>query len=195
MKLPSITKAKDCFDKVADGFGLTCIESSEQLLKYQNEFVSLTVALDRLRSFELSITLGGNGAQYPQESFSLAEILRFRGRQESDFLDGLMVVDEEGLSNILPRVANLILIHAADFLSGNKESYSQIQEWRNMECKKFELDSSLKYAREIIEEAWKARDYETIVNVLSPIKGGLTEFEIKRLEYALKHTGHTNSSS
>jgi hypothetical protein len=47
---------------------------------------------------------------------------------------------------------------------------------------------NLTQKRRELEEAWRAKDYVRVVTLLRPLRDALTPSELKKLEYAEKHT-------
>lgn len=191
MTLLFSTEARRQFDPVAQQFGLVCVASGEQGLRYENENVFLEVNFDNGRSYELGVEIGKRHTQYPGPPFSLAEILRLRGVQDAAFVSGLMISDELRLTSILSRLVRLTLDHASDFLMGNDFSFAQVEKLRNQECAEFELASQLGYARSAVDKAWPARDYKAIVKALEPLEPHLSPAEKKRLEYSRKQLSYS----
>ncbi|MCI0653057.1 MAG: hypothetical protein L0Y39_01070, partial [Methylococcaceae bacterium] len=93
---------------------------------------------------------------------------------DAGFVAGLIISDQALLPNILSRIARLTVDHASDFLKGNNFSFAQLEKLRNKESSEFELASQLRHARSIIDTAWPARDYRTIVKVLEPLEKHLS---------------------
>ncbi len=184
MALLFSTEARRQFDPIAQQFGLNCVTSTEQGLRYENDNVFLEVNFDNGRSYELGVEIGKRYAQYPGSSFSLAEILKLRGIQEAKFVSRLMNSDQARLPGILSTLVRLTLDHASDFLMGNDFSFAQVENQRNKESSEFELESKLRYARSVVDVAWPAKDYKAIINVLESIESHLSTTEKKRLEYS-----------
>lgn len=184
-------EARQHFDPVAQQFGLICVTSNDQGLRYENEKVFLEVNFDNGRSYALGIEIGKQHTQYLGPPFSLAEILRLCGIQDAAFVSKLMVSNELQLPGILSRLAQLTLDYASDFLMGNDLSFARIEKLRNKESAEFELASQLRYARSIIDIAWPARDYKAIVKALELLEPYLSPSEKKRLEFARKQLSHS----
>ncbi len=190
MTLLFSSAARRQFDPVAQQFGLVCMASDEQGLRYENDNVFLDVNFDNGRSYELGVEIRKRHTQYPGPPFSLAEILRLRSVQDAAFVSGLMISNESRLPDILSRLARLTRDHAADFLMGNDFSFAQVEKLRNQESAEYELASQLRYARATVDMAWPARDYEAVVKALEPLESHLSPSEKKRLEYSRKQMSH-----
>ena len=110
-------EARRQFDPIAQQFGLICVTSSEQGLRYENENVFMGVNFDNGRSYELGVEIGKQHTQY-LGPFSLAEILKLRGIQEAKFVSGLINSDQARLPEALSKLVRLTREHASDFLRG-----------------------------------------------------------------------------
>lgn len=186
MTLSFALEAKRHFDPVAQQFGLTFAASNERVVRYENDKVFLEVDFDNGRSFELGVEIGKKDVRYPGPPFSLAEILRLRGIQDTAAAYALMASDETRVQTTLARLAGLTADHAADFLMGSDFSFAQVEKLRNKESAEFELASQLRHARSAVETAWSVRDYATVVKVLTPLENHLSPAEEKRLDYSRK---------
>ena len=113
--------------------------------------------------------------------------MKLRGIEEAKAVSRLMNSDQTRLQGILSTLVRLTRDHASDFLMGNDLSFTQVQNQHNKESSEFELDSQLRNARSIVDEAWPVKDYKAIVNVLEPLDSHLSNTEKKRLEYSRKH--------
>jgi hypothetical protein len=144
------------------------------------------VNFDNGRSYELGVEIGKQHTQYLGSPFSLAEILKLRGIQEAKFVSGLINCDQARLPEALSTLIRLTREHASDFLMGNNLSFAQIEKLRSKESAEFELQSQLRYAKSVVDEAWPAKDYKAIVEVLESLESHLSTAEKKRLEYSRK---------
>lgn len=173
------------FDRVAQQFGMTCVLSTERQLVYKNDAVFMAVNFDNGRSFEIGVEIGLEVE--PRRAFSLAEIMRLR-KLSTEMIDGLMVVDTARLQGALELLARLTLEHASDFLSGNKFSFAQISKLSDLESKIYAHERDLRSARAKAEIAWTQKQYPGVVATLTSIEQYLSPAEIKRLDYARKHS-------
>lgn len=184
MSLLFSTEARRQFDPVSQQFGLVCVACTEWGLRYQNDDVFLGVNFDNGRSYELSVEIGKRDTRFSGPSFSLSEVLRLRGVQDSISTNALVVSDETRLKTGLTRLAELTVRYAPDFLMGSDISFVQVAKLRDNESADLSLASQLRHARSTTEAAWTARDYKAVVAALEPVEQHLSPAERKRLEYA-----------
>lgn len=179
-------EARRWFDPIGERFDLNCVSSSESNVRYENARVVLLVTLDRRGSGELGVEIGRRSDRYPGPPFSLGEILRLRGVEDAVVASGTMIGDEARLPALLSRLADLTNRHASDFLAGNEFSFSQAQSLRNRESADFERRSRIATLRSRAEVAWRARDYEAVVNALDPIEDQLSPADRLKLDHCRK---------
>lgn len=186
MTVPFASEAKRHFDPIAQQFGLSCVVSTERVVRYENNNVFLIVNFDNGRSYELGIEVGKKKLGQPERPFSLAEVLRLRGVADVATIDGIMVSDAAWLPAAMTRLAALTSQHASDFLMGNDLSFAQVAKLREKEGDAYALERDLRVARVKSEVAWSGRDYRAVIAALEPMEPHLSSAEKKRLDYSRK---------
>lgn len=186
MSLLFSAEARRQFDPVAQRSDLVCVDSTERTVRYENEIVFLIVNLDNDRSYELGVEIGKRDARFPGPPFSLAEVLRLRGVEDTISVNALIVSDETRLRTGLARLADLTARYASDLLMGSDFSFMQVAKLRDIESAELWLASQLRFARSTSETAWAMRDYQGVIKALEPVELHLSPAEKKRLDYSRK---------
>lgn len=175
------------FDPVTAQFGMSCVASDDNYLRYENARAFLLIRRDSRGSGELGVEFGRRRPGSFGPPFSLAEILRFRGVTDASAASAPMISRSSQLPVALSKLAELTRTHASDFLAGNERSFSQVSDFRKKEGVDFERQSQLRRLRSAVGAAWRERDYETVVRALEPFADHLSETEKRKLQYSRKH--------
>lgn len=175
------------FDPVAERFGLSCVASSEQRVRYENEAVFLTVHFDNGRSYELGVEVGRKTSTQSERPFSLVEVLRLReAAADAASIDGIIVSDAARLPDAIKRLAALTSEYTSDFLRCNDFSFAQVGRLREKEGDAYALERDLRVAKAKSEIAWSSRNFKALIAALEPLEPHLSSAEKMRLEYSRK---------
>jgi len=173
---------KPLFEK----YGLSCVRSDEQIVRFENSSVWVAVHYDSGRSGELGVEIGQIGAEDAVPPFSLEEVLRCVGVLEARSIEKLATGDERQMSDTMDLLAGLLRTHAEPFLSGDGAMYAKVQSHRWKEGSEYAIATVLKRAREKAHEAWTSGDYWGVVRAFGEVEAHLSPAESKRLEYCRK---------
>lgn len=186
--VPFAFEARQHFDALAKQFGMSCVMSNDQEVRYENDDVFLIVNFDNGRSYELGVEIGRKREGQPERPFSLFEVLRLRSIAHAGSVEGMMISDASRLGNALTRLASLTLLHASDFLTGSAFSFAQVAKLRENESDAYARESTLRSARARSEVAWSKHDFGAVVEALEPLEQYLSPAEKKRLDYSRGHS-------
>jgi hypothetical protein len=139
-------------------------------------------------------------------SFILHELGLKIGMKDSEEKDGLSVSIEdlvilanhgpfhdlvfsvEGMESWLGEMAEVLKTHGKPFLIGDTKAYKKIAESQSSRAESYMMEMKMRSIREKLNQAWEAKDYTSVVAILKPVKNYLSLAELKKLEYAQKHT-------
>ncbi|HEX6794302.1 MAG TPA: hypothetical protein VF304_10675, partial [Casimicrobiaceae bacterium] len=142
----------------------------------------MTIGYDQEHSYELSVELAKAGLR---PSFSLGEVLRFAGAPPN-VASSFQVTEPNVLGQCVEKLAQALWKYGADLLRNDKNAFIKLTRFRNKESYEYELESRLRHARSLAEDAWQKRDYVAVVSALLPWSHVLSPSEKKRLEYSRK---------
>lgn len=175
------------FDPLAERFGLSCVASGEQRVRYENDSVFLTVHFDNECSYELGVEVGRKTSTQSERPFSLVEVLRLReAAADAASIDGIIVSDAARLPGAITRLAALTSEYASDLLRCSDFSFAQVAKLREKEGDAYALARDLRVARAKSEMAWSSRNFKALIAALEPLESHLSLAEKKRLEYSRK---------
>ena len=69
---------------------------------------------------------------------------------------------------------------------GDTQAFRHLEELFQVERDAFERERKSRYARGDADQAWSARDYQQLIDVLDPHEDSLSEVEKRKLELARK---------
>jgi hypothetical protein len=168
-------------------YGLKPVAEEVTLVRYESDAVFVNVYHGR-GSFEIGVEIGRLDRP---EKYGLGYIVSWAGMQAWEtegFGRGTMfqVSTPEGITNTVPRVAQLVKKYGDPFLTGRSLFYAELQEANERASVAFAQEQMLTRIRKEANAAWTAKDFARAAELLQPIEGELTEIEAKRLAYAEK---------
>ncbi|WP_435641088.1 hypothetical protein [Micavibrio aeruginosavorus] len=181
------TETRHQFDSIAEQFGLSRVTESLQQVRYENDLVFLLIHWDNTRSYEIGVEIGKKCTSGKDQSFPLHVVLKKDKAPDADRVSNLMVSDEKNLPAILQNLADIVMGHASDLLSGSEQSFAQIEAFSHHNNVAYAQNAELQHAKLIADKAWSEKDYVSIVRALEPVEENLSDTDKARLEYARKH--------
>jgi hypothetical protein len=148
----------------------------------------MLVDFDNGRSCELAVAFALIRPDPQQQPYSLAEVLRLRNRPEAAFMEGQQLVTQSSLEAALKKAASLASEFASEELQGNEKTFTNLANQRAAEAMDYGLARDLRAARLRADRAWQEKDFATVVSVYRPFLSHLSPSEVKRLEFASRHT-------
>jgi hypothetical protein len=97
----------------------------------------------------------------------------------------MWAADEESAGRALDRVTSLIRAYAIAFLAGDRSVYERALADRRQRGEDLTAKAMIGTRRlEGAEHAWRAKDYDTVHELLEPVRGLLDEHHLRRLRFA-----------
>lgn len=156
---------------------------SRGLITYRSNGVVVTISHDFNRSYELSLFVGQEDPPAPMFDFGVA--LR-SCNAPAGVPSSYQVSDEARLPKFVGELAGSLRSYCSDLLVGETQAFRQLEELFQVECDAFERERKSRYARGDADQAWSARDYQQVVDVLDPHEASLGKVEKRKLELARK---------
>ena len=172
-------------------YGFRCVSSSLELVRYENNDIFVVIRYDANRSYELGVEIGQlkavfNGQERP---FSLNEVFRLYKLNEAGIHSAVQASSQEAVVNCITKMASQLSQYGSDFLSNDVFAYKRLSDQREKECNDYELQTKLLHIRSDAQTAWKNKDYKQVIALFEPVKGELSDAELKKLHYAQKQIG------
>jgi hypothetical protein len=118
------------------------------------------------------------------DMFSLSDLLGAMNVDLPESKTPFQVSDEGRLGPFLDRLAEDMRDNAQAALAGDRVFYRELQRYRNSQAQAYMRDMNLRRVRARAEEAWRAHDFDKVVNLYSPVEDELTTSERAKLAYA-----------
>jgi len=180
--------AKNEFEFLVDEYGFSIKESQDYLIVYQSESVEVRISYDPGRTHELDIDICELAEIESRRfrSFSISYLLDLLG-VKSDITMGVHSGDMNVIKKFVSQIAQLVKEHAVELLKGNREYYSYLYKLMAEQNKDYYRIKNLNWIRSEVVILWAEKDYENIVDKLSPYRDLLSKSETMKLDYCLKN--------
>jgi hypothetical protein len=188
MDLQLQTIAAQEFAFLKSEYGFKCVKNSPWLVRYESDVVFINIYFDWNRSYEFGCELGRNdnlrgSLKVP---FDIGEIIRSKGNSDEHIGSSFQVTSRDSLEKFAKELASSLKYYAHEFLRGSSDAFNQVADLRDKECKEYALEKELRLMRSKLGDAWHNKDYQKVIELLSPLREKLRESELKKLKYALK---------
>lgn len=158
------------------------------IVHFESDRVGINVVYDKHRSFEVNLFFGLINAEDGSvlTSYSIGELLRFKGVNIKENYRGFMASDEKNMIFAVKELSRLLKKYGEKILSGDNDEFNQLANYRHQEAKEYKLQKKIYLVRKDATTAWKNKDFKTVVSLYESIVNYLKDSELKRLNYAKK---------
>jgi len=179
--------ALDALGFMVQDYGFRCTKIGPLIVRFESEFVYFEVTHEP-RSFEIDFSVGR--IDKPDERYTLSELNVFVGySEEGKTYPALMAYKPEAIKEVLMQVGERLKSKGGPILQGRTEAFEKLEKIRSSAPNDYFNGVHVGRAKRIAEDAFRAKEYDKVVQALEPIKGCLGQAELKKLEYAIKHIG------
>jgi len=179
--------ALDAFGFMVPDYGFRCTKISPLIVRFESEYVYFEVTHEP-RSFEIDFSVGR--IDRPDERFSLSELNVFMGyAEEGKSYPALMAYKPEAVKEVLAQVGDHLKDKGGSVLQGRADAFEKLASIRASAPNDYFNGVHVGSAKKAAEDAFHAKDYGKVVKALEPIKGCLSQAELKKLDYAKRHSG------
>jgi len=177
------------FEFLMHKYSFKCVQSDSCKIQYESDAVFVTVHFDENRSYELGCELGrmDDSEGSLECPFDLGEIIRWKELSQKDIHTAFQVTNIEDLQKFCQLLASHLQCYAHELLIGTESAFKTLADFRDKECVEYALARDLEIMRDQLEDIWQTKNYNKVIELLSPLKKHLKHSEIKKLEYALRH--------
>ena len=162
------------------GFEITHVDAEE--LRYESSSAVVSVQWDaRSGEHEVFVMLRSSDGG-ARTTYSLTDMLAMDGMH----LDAQppQVHDQYRLPPFLERSADALRTHCRDALRGDVSYFQRLEEFRRVNAEALTQQMARQRVRSDVEQAWRAQEYQAVVELYTSILTDLSDLEKSRLEYA-----------
>ena len=163
-------------------FGFSEVESLPTLVRYQNGDIEVDIYHGR-QSYEIGAGVTISGTRY-----SIPEIIQASDPEVFKQFRYAMTTTPEGVANALEELSLLMKRYCNVALEGNQQFITVLEKQRKQWSENYALDVLTKQLRPKASEAFRQKDYSTAANLYSRISECLSTAELKKLNFAIKHS-------
>jgi hypothetical protein len=165
-------------------FGFRCARSEATLVRFESPKLAVSIFHGR-QSYEISLEI--ENAQ-GSETHSFSEILRFVHNERAEQYRDYATHTVEGVAEGVRQLAELFQKCVNAGILGDSELFSRLKLQREEWARNYALETQLEQVRKKSESAWAEKNFEKVVQVLAPLQEHLNPSDLKKLEYAKKHS-------
>jgi hypothetical protein len=157
--------------------------STSNVLEYRAQRIGCTISLDTL-SYEIDMQFFL--CNDPSIVVSLAVLVRLTLGDGARFKCIFQPTTTDSLRDCLVRMRELLYSAAKDVLSDEEEVLQRAHAYVCMISRDYTAQVTTRLIRDRAEVAWLSRDYATVVLMYNGIHNDLSEYELRRLTYAMR---------
>jgi hypothetical protein len=170
-----------------ESLGFCCVFSEINLVRFESPKININIYHEKL-SYEIGSSIEFTGES---EIFSFSEILRLVHGKEMEQYRDYATHTVEGVAEGVRKLVELFRECVATGFLNNNQLFSLLTQQRRDWAKKYALETQLKQALKKSEFAWNEKNFGEVVKVLAPLEEHLNSTDLKRFEYAKKHSNST----
>lgn len=180
----------ECFDEMAESYGMRCAEEHEFHVRYGNNLATFGIAWDRRRSYEIGLGISLRSSASGLSTFELPDILRFQGATAAANEIAALRVEARGdLREPIGKFATLTKAYAGPFLAGDPQAYASIAKFMDQKIAEYNArlattGADVRALYQQANEAWLRQDYKRVVEVYLSITTPMPPFARERLAIA-----------
>ncbi len=164
--------------------GFRCVRSEATLVRFESTKLAVTVYHENL-SYEISSAIE---SVHGSDAYSFSEVLCLVNGERIEQYRDYAAHTVEGVAEGVRRLAELFRKCVDAGILNDRELFPRLKLQRSEWAKNYTLEIQLKQARNKSESAWAEKDFGKVVQALSPLQEHLDPSELKKLEYAKKHS-------
>jgi hypothetical protein len=172
--------------RLLENLGFEQVTVEDHYARYGRGHVFVEVTHDSRRSQELSIWIGDRYQRGPP--FELADVLRSMGASDDDVnaVDLMQTSDAGVLERLLVRATDLMSGFGRPLLDGDELAFETVKRLRAARSAAFTRAGVTRSVVAEADEAWQAKDYGRVHQLLEPVRDDLDVIHRRRLEFATK---------
>lgn len=189
-----MSQFKDIVDEILGSVLLSCgfvrVTQDRDLVTYQSSACSVNVGYDSQRSGEVFLGLIGHD-KLRGPAFGFDEVIRAASVPAEACPSGYAARDEKSIRRLLQTMAKLLEAYCMPLLRGDESAWIRLEAQRNSDVDRYAVETSLRLALSRATEAWRAKDFAKVIELLGPVRHLLGAADQAKLEYAESKLGIT----
>jgi len=179
--------AQDTFHFLLDrGFRLR--NSEVTIVRYASERVFVNVSHGR-SSYEIGIEIGLMSLELGDaHGYSMSELIRLNNHEEAERFRNFMATTPGEVKVGVERLAEQLLKYGDRALRGDETFFDELERHRQEWASNFANDVAYRQVSPKAAEAFRQQEYRKAAELYESVRGELTPAELKKLEYAKRHT-------
>lgn len=179
-------KVRRTFGDLLAEFGYEASRADGYSIRFERTPTFVELDYDAQRSHEVSIWLSdGDELEPPLE---LVDALRATECEPKD-VEGVALMQTDSpadLDVLLQRAAQALRDCGSDFVAGDTNAFAAARELRSQRAESYTVNLQNRSALAAADDAWAAKDYGRVHDLLNPIRDSLGSSYQRRLEFAEK---------
>jgi hypothetical protein len=164
--------------------GFRCTRSESILVHFESPKVAIDVYHDQW-SYEIGLQIQNVRGS---DSFSFSEILRLVHSEQVERYRDYATHTVEGVAEGVRQLSEVFQKCVDAGILNDSELFSRLKLQREEWARNYALDTQLRQARKMSESAWAEKNFRKVVQALSPLQEHLDLSDLRKLEYAKKHS-------
>ena len=165
--------------------GFKIVEQGRTVVAYRSRACEITFSHDDQRSFEVFVGIRLLNKDLGPD-FSIDEIIRARSVPTELRPQGYAAQGNDQARRLLERVISVLSIYGQQLLRGDSEAWASLIDQRDSDCIRHAEEMSLRQSLQRADEAWKARDYTKVAELLRSVSHLLGASDLARLDFSEK---------
>jgi post-segregation antitoxin (ccd killing protein) len=180
-------EAKRCFIYLEE-HEFKCVRTESTFVRWESSCLAVNVYHGR-NSYEISLVIESKD---DPDSYSFSEILRLVDNEAAEQYRAYASNTVEGVKDGLYQLATIFkkCVNAGIFTDNSLFSRLKLQ--RANFSEKYAIQIQLEQALKKSAEAWKEKNFEQFINILSPLQKHLGPVEQEKFIYARKRANNNN---
>lgn len=181
LRFPEEVKRQFAF---LEALGFRCVRAEPTLVRYESPAIGINIHQGR-KSYEIGLEI--EPMQMPTESYPFSAILRLVDAKRGESYRNYAAQTVEGVAEGVRQLAGLLHECTDAGILKDQQLFPRLKLQRGEWSRNYALEVELRQARNKLESAWAKKDFQKVVQILSPLEEHLHPAELKKLEYAKKH--------
>jgi hypothetical protein len=163
--------------------GFLCVGKEHGQVIFESATCTLIAGHDSHRSNEVFIGLNRRDASRGPD-FNFEEIIRAASVPAGLQPTGYAVRDEKAIRHLLQTMAALLAAYCVPLLRGDYSAWWKLESQRVADVTLYAMENHVRLALNRASEAWHAKDFAKVIEILGPVRAKLGASDRAKLEYA-----------
>jgi hypothetical protein len=187
-KLRFAEEVQVAFDFLTTDHNFRCVSVEPTFVRYESDRVFINIYHGR-SSYELGTEIGLlNAAEGTGQSYPLSALIDLVDSEEGNRYRNFIATTPDLVKVGVKKLSETFKKYAEDILRGNPAVFAKLKKQSDQWRKSFAREVLASHVRPKAEEAFRSKNYKEATQLYESILSELTPAELKKLEYARKHS-------